>query len=192
MEGLRQEILAIFGTLAEELKQQLSAQADTEPADSEAGGLRAHRPLPPNPKLAAGDWESLGDELPSRPGPPDESLPKLFKLAKELKRRAAMITAGRDLHDIHTILHMASAWEQLPEAAKGYAAHRMRLLYIAITKEWPAALYYGQQGEDEFLDLAPDFWLQYQPRPFTAPQTQQRAPRTATRKGKGKQQQGTK
>jgi hypothetical protein len=101
-----------------------------------------------------------------------------------------MMTAGRDLHDIHTVLHMVSAWEQLPEPAKGYAAHRMRLLYIAITKGWPAALYYDQQGEDEFLDLAPDFWLQYQPRPFTAPQTQQRAPRSAPRKGKGKQQQG--
>lgn len=44
-----------------------------------------------------------------------------------------------------------------------YAAHRMMLLYIAITKRWPAALYYEQQGTD-------DFWLQYQPppRPGTA------------------------
>jgi hypothetical protein len=55
-----------------------------------------------------------------------------------------MMTAGRDLHDIHTVLHMVSAWEQLLESAKGYAAHRMQLLYIAITKGWPAALYYDQ------------------------------------------------
>jgi hypothetical protein len=153
----------MFGTLAEEIKQQLAAQADTEPADSDAGGPYSHRPLPPNPDLVAGDWEALGDELPSRSGPADEALPKLYKLAKELKRRAAMMTAGRDLHDIHTILHMVSAWENLPDPARGYAAHRMRLLYIAITKGWPATLYFDQQGEDEFLDLAPDFWLQYQP-----------------------------
>jgi hypothetical protein len=31
----------------------------------------------------------------------------------------------------------------------------LRLLYIAITKGWPAALYYDQQGTDEFLDLLP-------------------------------------
>jgi hypothetical protein len=63
--------------------------------------------------------------------------------------------SNRDLHDIHTVLHTVSAWEQLPESAKGYAAHRMWLLYIAITKGWSAALFYDQQGEDEFLDLAP-------------------------------------
>jgi hypothetical protein len=33
----------------------------------------------------------------------------------------------------------------------------MKLLYIAITKGWPAAPYYDQQGTDEFLDLSPDF-----------------------------------
>jgi hypothetical protein len=33
----------------------------------------------------------------------------------------------------------------------------MRLLYIAVAKGWPAALYYNQQGEDEFLDVSPDF-----------------------------------
>jgi hypothetical protein len=113
-------------------------------------------------------------------------------LAKELKRRATMMTAGRDLHDIHTVLHMVSALEQLPGSAKGYAAHRMSLLYITVTKGWPAALFYDQQGEDEFLDLAPDFWLQYQPRTFTAPQSQQRATKAAPRKGRGKQQQASK
>jgi hypothetical protein len=35
MEAMRQEILTMFGTLAEEIKQQLAAQADTEPTDSD-------------------------------------------------------------------------------------------------------------------------------------------------------------
>jgi hypothetical protein len=39
----------------------------------------------------------------------------------------------------------------------------MRLLYIAITKGWPAALFYDQQGGDEFLDVSPDFWATFQP-----------------------------
>jgi hypothetical protein len=34
----------------------------------------------------------------------------------------------------------------------------MRLLYIAVTKGWPAALFYDQQGTDEFLDVPADFW----------------------------------
>jgi hypothetical protein len=66
----------------------------------------------PNPAQAAGDWAFLGEELPTRPPPPEEGLAKLFKLAKELKWSATMMTAGRDLHDIHTVLHMVSAWEQ--------------------------------------------------------------------------------
>jgi hypothetical protein len=64
------------------------------------------------------------------------------------------MTAGRDLHDIHTILYLVSAWDNLTESAKAHAIHRMQLLYIAITKGWPAALYYDQQGTDEFLNLA--------------------------------------
>jgi hypothetical protein len=31
---------------------------------------------------------------------------KIFMLAREVKHRAAMVTAGRDLHDIHTTLHL--------------------------------------------------------------------------------------
>jgi hypothetical protein len=34
----------------------------------------------------------------------------------------------------------------------------MRLLYIAFTKGWPAALFYDQQGTDEFLDVSPEFF----------------------------------
>jgi hypothetical protein len=66
-------------------------------------------------------------------------------------------------------------------------AHRMRLLYVAITKGWPAALYYDQEGADEFLDVSPEFWTSFQP-PRTP--TAQRQPasqrgRSATRRGRG-------
>jgi hypothetical protein len=191
MDTFRQEIRAMFITLAVELRQQVISRADTDPVDSEDNPFQSHRPLPSNPEQAAGEWATFGEELPTRPPPPEDGLAKLFKLAKKLKRRAAMMTAGRDLHDIHTVLHMVSAWEQLPESAKMYASHRIRLLYIAITKGWPAALFYDQQGEYEFLDLAPDFWLQFQPRAFTASQPQQRASKAAPRKARGKQQQGS-
>jgi hypothetical protein len=56
----------------------------------------------------------------------------------------------------------------------------MRLLYIAITKGWPAALFYDQQGGDEFLNVPPDFWAAFQPppRPRAA---QRRAPQARGR-----------
>jgi hypothetical protein len=38
---------------------------------------------------------------------------------------------------------------------KRYAAHRLKLLYIAATRGWPATIYYDQQGADEYLDLTP-------------------------------------
>jgi hypothetical protein len=74
------------------------------------------------------------------------------------------MTAGRDLHDLHTVLTLLAHWDHLLPKAKDYAAHRLRLLYIAITKGWQAALFYDQQGEDEFLDMQPDFWTSFQPR----------------------------
>jgi hypothetical protein len=62
----------------------------------------------------------------------------------------------------------------------------MRLLYVAITKGWPAALFYDQQGGDEFLDK---FWASFQPP--QRPRAAQRRPatqrgRSATRRGRGK------
>jgi hypothetical protein len=80
METFRQEIRAMFSTLADELRQQVVSRADTDPINPEDARFQGHRPLPPNPELAAGDWESLGEELPTRPPPPDDGLAKLFKL----------------------------------------------------------------------------------------------------------------
>jgi hypothetical protein len=67
-------------------------------------------------------------------------------------------------------------------------AHRMRLLYIAVTKGWPEAVYYDQQGADEFLDVNPDFWTSFQAQP-TRPKTAQRGTsqsrgRSSTRRGR--------
>jgi hypothetical protein len=98
------------------------------------------------------------------------------------------MTAGRDLHDIHTVLFLVAQWPDLHKVARSYTAHRLRLLYIAVTKGWPAALFYDQQGADEFLDVAPDFWTSYQPPHPRAAQRGAAQPRgrSSTRRGKGK------
>jgi hypothetical protein len=80
-----------------------------------------------------------------------------------VKRRVGLMTADRNLHDINTILHLLAHWHDLTATTQNYGAHRLRLLYIAITKGWPAALYYDQQGTDEFLHFGPEFWTSYQP-----------------------------
>jgi hypothetical protein len=93
------------------------------------------------------------------------------KLAREVKRWAAMMTAGCNLLDIQTTLHLLTHWDHLTQASRNYIAHQLHLLYIAMAKGWPAALYYDQQGTDEFLDVTPDFWASFQPptRPRMAP-----------------------
>jgi hypothetical protein len=106
-----------------------------------------------------------------------------------LKRRAALMTAGRDLHDIHTVLYMAAHWDLLQPSARTYLLRRMRLLYIAVTKGWPAALFYDQQGTDEFLDVPPDFWANFHPPPRPKAAQQRTVPargRSSTRRGRGK------
>jgi hypothetical protein len=64
----------------------------------------------------------------------------------------------RYAHDIHTVLHLLAHWDILQPVTRNYAAHRQRILYVAITKGWPAGLYYDQQGPDEYLDVSPEFW----------------------------------
>jgi hypothetical protein len=134
-------------------------------------------------------WASILEDLPAAPVISESSWPKIYKLAKELKRRALLMTAGRDLHDIHTVLFMAAQWTELHQVTRNYVAHRMRLLHIAITKGWSAALFYDQQGTDEFLDVSPEFWSNYQPpaRPKTAQRgSYQSRGRSSTRRGRGK------
>jgi hypothetical protein len=69
-----------------------------------------------------------------------------------------------------------------------YTQHRLRLLYLAATRGWPAAIYYDTHGYDEFVPSEPGFWAGYQqqPRPSTAQQAR-RSSRPATRRGRGRQ-----
>jgi hypothetical protein len=135
-------------------------------------------------------WESVLEALPTAPPFDEGSVPKLFKLAQELRRRSSLMTAGRDLHDITTVLHLAGHWTQLRPESRTYVAHRMRLLYIAITRGWPAALQYDQIGVDEFLDLQPEVWsniIRPTQRSRPAPRTTSAARRgSATRRGRGR------
>jgi hypothetical protein len=67
---------------------------------------------------------SVGPEL------APESGFELLKLANELKRPAALMTAGHDRDDIHTVLVVAAHWQDLNTVARRYTARRMRRLYI--------------------------------------------------------------
>jgi hypothetical protein len=153
ISDLRDEMHQLFQT-----SQQIQVIAPAQPAE--------HLPQPeepraePEPELL---WEQLLEELPASPPLQEVSWPKVYKLARELKRRASLMTVGRDLHDIHTVIHTAAHWQHLQPATKYYIVHRMRLLYVAITKGWPVALFYDQQGGDEFLDVSPEFWETFQP-----------------------------
>jgi hypothetical protein len=73
-------------------------------------------------------WSALVEDLPQAPELTPMAAAKLYKLAKEVKRLASLMTTGRDLHDIHTILHLLAQWPQLPEVTQRYAAHRLKLL----------------------------------------------------------------
>lgn len=93
------------------------------------------------------------------------------------------MTAGRDLYDIHTVLHLLAQWPHLPVTQR-YAAHRLKLLYIAETRGWPAVIYYDQQGADEYLDRTPEFWVGFEPPTRAAQQPAKTRGRSATRRGR--------
>jgi hypothetical protein len=143
---LRDEVHRMFQNLSQQIQALQPAQPTDHPHEEHY--------VDPEPELL---WDQLLDELPSAPVLPEASLPKVYKLARELKRRATLVTSDRGLHDIHTVIHAAAHWHHLQPLTQNYIAHRMRLLYIVITKGWPAALFYDQQGGDEFLDVSPDF-----------------------------------
>jgi hypothetical protein len=58
-------------------------------------------------------WSVLADDLPQAPELSPAAAAKLYLLAKEVKRLASLMTTGRDLHDIHTVLHSLAQWPQL-------------------------------------------------------------------------------
>jgi hypothetical protein len=94
------------------------------------------------------EWEDLRERLPSGPVADLEEEIKIFRLAKEVKRLASLTTARRDLHDIQTTLHFTSHWPVLHPNTRRYTQHRLRLLYLAATKGWPAAIYCDTQAAD--------------------------------------------
>jgi hypothetical protein len=62
--------------------------------------------------------QGLLEDLPAAPPVLESLWVKIFKLAKELKRRTALMTAGRDLHDIHTVLYIVAQWPELQQVTK--------------------------------------------------------------------------
>jgi hypothetical protein len=72
-------------------------------------GASRRRLLSPEPDI---DWETLRDELPMGP-PRDLEDNKIFKLAKEVPSLGKLMSAGRDLHDIQTTIHLVSYWPDL-------------------------------------------------------------------------------
>jgi hypothetical protein len=95
------------------------------------------RLLSPEPDL---DWDSLREDLPTGPLSDLEDDSKIYKLAKEVSRLGKLMTAGRDVHDIHTTLHLVSYWNDLQHPTRQYVQHRLRLLYLVATRGWPAAI----------------------------------------------------
>jgi hypothetical protein len=68
------------------------------------------------------EWTSLTSDITAAPPLASISTIKIFKLAKELRQQAALMTAGQDLHDIHTMLHLLAHWETLQAPTRNYAA----------------------------------------------------------------------
>lgn len=75
------------------------------------------------------DWEELIEGISAGPVTELEEDAKILRLAREVKRLASLMTAGRDLHDIQTTLHLVAHWPHLQQTSRHYAQHRLRLFY---------------------------------------------------------------
>jgi hypothetical protein len=177
MQHLREEVHGMFQQLSQQIQTLLPSASHTPRHSSTRDPEEQQQPDDYH-------WEPLADDLPAAPAFREESLGKIaWQL--ELKQRAGLMTAGRDLHDIHTMLHVVAHWDHLSVPSRNYTAPCMRLLYLAITKGWPLALQYDQLGFEEFLDVQPELWTTLI-QPVQRPQTAQRRPpgshgRSATR-----------
>jgi hypothetical protein len=127
MEEFRTEMRNMFQELAAQLRQTISQPEEDQQQQQQDV-------VPDSAPEQEMIWTSIMEELPAVPAIANTSWAKIYKLAKELRRRAAFMTAGRDLHDIHTVLFLVAHWIHLEQPARNYAAHRLRLLYVAITK----------------------------------------------------------
>jgi hypothetical protein len=90
MEDLHQEMHPMFRNLAQELRATLPS---TQAPVSET--------LPTQQPETEYQWEDLLEDIPQAPALSEDSWPKVFKLAWELRRRASLMTAGRDLHGLY-------------------------------------------------------------------------------------------
>jgi hypothetical protein len=123
IQQLRQEFQDAISTLSQQIKAMQPSQQSADPEE--------HTEVQPTAEI---NWESILEGLPTAPPFNKESTAKLFKLALELRRHSALMVAGRDLHDITTTLHLAGHWNLLNPTSRTYVAHRMQLLYVAITR----------------------------------------------------------
>jgi hypothetical protein len=121
-DGTARYVRALQEQVTAQLQQYRVLPRDISPARS---------PSPPTgPVDDPADWPDLLTDLPSPPIGSSTPSARIYKLAKELKRRAVLMTAGRDVHDIHTVLHLAAHWEDLQPATRAYVAHKLRLLCL--------------------------------------------------------------
>jgi hypothetical protein len=63
------------------------------------------------------------------------------------------MTAGRDLHDINTVLHPVGHWDELNYTTQNYAAHRLRLAGCTILRSAGCGRVFGRGTG--LLDLVP-------------------------------------
>jgi hypothetical protein len=124
------EIRTEFRNMLQEFPQQLLQSIQAIRTTTEDHESETQQDEPPMQDF---QWESIIEELPAATVLAEQSRPKILKLTRQVKRKATPVTAGRDLHDIHTLLYLVSHWEHLQIPARNYAPHRLRLLYVAVT-----------------------------------------------------------
>jgi hypothetical protein len=122
-------------------------------------------------------WLALADDLPLAPELTPLAVTKLVKLSREVKRLANLMTAGRDLHDIHTILHLLSQWPTLRSAQAETSLHS--------GNQGVAGRHRLRPAEPRRIDLTPEFWMGFQPTSRAAQQPSETRRRSATRRGIG-------
>lgn len=123
MEKLRTELRSMFQELTQQLlttvqRTQLEDHTQPEQVPEDTQDIELH-------------WATIMEDLPTAPVVPETSWFKIFKLAKELKRRATLTTAGRDMHDIHTVLFFCRRTMAWPTSSshKLHSSPTMATLY---------------------------------------------------------------
>jgi hypothetical protein len=174
---LRTELFPKFEELAQAIRRQLSAEAPTESIEPQ-----------PDPAAYDTDWEGLLLGLPTSAPVDSDCWPKLYKLA-------ALMTTGRDLQDIQTLLHLVGHWPSLDNPTRAYEPTQPIGCDSSMSQSPKASMQLStltsKQGTDEFLDVGPEFWAGFQPSPArTAQRRHLQGPRKSpARRQRGRQQQ---